>query len=370
MTKSDVSELKKLIDPDIEDCSINNILTIVVDEQKCLYQNVQSWFALSDGEQAEIFGILRKVLNNQIGKKFIKYPFIFDEAGESPMQNLLIELRDTRMEDEKVNERYIQKAITNIAYNSAYTLFTANITINFYNKTSKKKQEETLLLTAVCPIKKKSYGLMYDVENNLIFKKSKIDDILDKTYDGFLFPIYEEQEADVNHIMYYTASSVNQNVSFVKDFLQCNFFLSAERQKAYFWSIMSASCGDILDFQTVFNINQAIHQSAEKAARYSAVKELDCYDLITILDECKIPKEKIEVFTRQYEEKLGSCRTTLMAANISDKRINIKTDKNTITLDSNYASAYMNVQEINGQKCLVLPLNSKDIEIVGIQTTV
>lgn len=356
MNKKDLNCLKKILSACNDSVTVNNILTAVINHDKTIYMDVRSWFSYSESEQNEIIEIIKKTLTGKPGKIITEYEF---STEPSEAQELLLNVMSSRFEEDDVNTTFVETVKNKVEFGGTYTMFSVNFTVTFYDKESDCNEDITFIATAFCPVKLRADGFIYNDVDNIVEKKPTTDRILEKATDGFLFPTESDYVQDVNHVMYY---SKKPNVSIVENLLGCKYAISAERQRVNFWGITAKVLGDKLNFEMIISINE-IFVSLSKAS--DEVRTLDCADLQNILKKCGVESDDLDNFGMLYEKIMGSRHACLAAVNICDEKVGIKADSINVSLNCKRDSY---IKKVDGQKCLVIPLKSNDISVMGIQT--
>ena len=370
MNKKDINLLKKMIDSDNGLFSINKILTAVINNGEVMYQKAGSWIDRPQNETDEILNIIKKTLSGKLGKAITEYQFETKGSETNEMQQFLYELKNSRFNDEDMNSEFVSKIADNVIYEGPYSIFSVNFTITIIDKKSDEQNDLTFIVTAFCPITLRIDGFIYNDVDNLIEKRASNDKILDKASDGFLFPTMADTEQDVNHVMYYTKKANAPTVSIIENLLGCKYVMSAERQKVNFWGITAKLLEKDLTFDMIININEKLSNIVESSKAMSEAREIDCSDMERILRNCGVSDEKLKDLRNLYEKTVGSTHTTFIASNLCDEKVGIKTDNTNINIDYKKASSHLNVQMINGQKCLVIPIDSPDVSVLGIETQI
>ncbi|MCR5021307.1 DUF4317 family protein, partial [Ruminococcus sp.] len=93
-------------------------------------------------------------------------------------------------------------------------------------------------------------------------------------------------------------------------------------------------------------------------------------DIQHILEKCDVPKDKLDDFGKIYDKVMSSRYSSFIAANVCDEKVNIKFGNSSLKIDYKKAATALDVQMVNGRKCLVFPLDSAEISVLGIDTSV
>lgn len=366
MNKKDISFLKKMIDDDNGYFTANNVLTAVINQGEILYENVRHWINYDESESNEILSIIKKTLSGKLGKIVTEYEF--SKEADNKAQDLLIRLKESNFSDKSINKEFLDTMMQNVTYVGAYAVFVVNFTIAFYDKKTENSDEITFIAAALCPITLRQDGFIYNDLENIIEKKSASERILEKTSDGFLFPTESDGIADVNHVMYYNRKASAPNLSIIEKLLGCKYVMSAERQRVNFWGMTAKILEDDLTVDMITNINEKLSNLVASSAQMSEAREIDCADMQTLLEKCGVSHDKLDTLGAVYEKTMGSRHVTMIASNLCDDKVNIKAGNTNINMDYRKTRTHLNVEMVNGRKCIVIPLDSSEVSVLGIDT--
>lgn len=367
MNKTDISLLKKNLDDDNERLTVNGVLTSVIHNGELLYKDTREWFSYSQPECEEILTILRKTLSGKLGKCVNEYEFDFD-GEDHEMQQFLIELNKSKFSDEELNDKFIEKVADTVTINGAYSLFCISYTISTFDKHSEENVDLSFIAAAICPIKLRVDGLIYNDLENIIEKRNQNDRVLDKPCDGFLFPTVSDVEQDVNHALYYTKNANSPNLTIVQELLGLKYTLTAERQRVNFWGMTAKLLEDDLTYDKVISINERLSDLA--AASGSEPREIDCADMQDILSRSGVSDETLDKLGHIYEEVMGSRKIVMIASNLCDDKVGIKNGNTSINIDYKRAASHIDVRMLDGRKCIVIPVDTSDLSVLGIDTKI
>lgn len=355
-----------MIDDDKGFFTANKVMTVVINHGEIFYNDVRSWLDYSFSEQVEILSIIKKTISGKLGKIVTEYEFTKEEGNMA--QDLLIRLKDSKFEDDELNIEFLDSVLNNVKYTGAYTLFVLNFTITFLNKKTDETEDITFLAGAFCPITLRNDGFVYNDIKKIIEKKIDSDRVLEKATDGFLFPTESDAEMDVNHVMYYNKKANTPNLSIIEDLLNCKYVMSAERQRINFWATAAKVLGDDLTYEMILKINAQLSDIVASSAAMSEAREIDCSDMQSIFEKCGVEEEALDRLGTVYEKLMGSRHVTMIASNLCDEKVNIKAGNTSINMEYRTAISKLSTEVVNGKKCLVIPLDSSDISVLGIET--
>lgn len=374
MNKKEIGEIKRNLDKDSGFFTINHIVTACVDPEKkikCLSN--QRSDLIAEDESELIVAYLKKILSGSIGKNLLEYHFPKDAYLEGGSQLFMNEVLRSKLTDDEIVKKYIDRIAEKMEYVSTYTVFVAHCTYAVINKNRNLEKDlesdsnYNFLLTAVCPVNLRIDGLIYDEESNSIAKKDTADRIVDPPSDGFLFPLFSDRQSDINGVLYYTKNAKKPNSSIVEELLGCEYSMSGISEKATFQAIMNNVCGEELDLKVINNVNDKIQDIIDKSAHETDIPTVNSKDISAILWESGISQQRLENLPKVYEAALGEKELT--CANLVDKRTVLTVAGVTVNV-SKEGMQKVRTQTVGGKKCLVIELEEDKLEVNGIETAV
>lgn len=375
MNKKEINEIKKNLDKDSGFFTINHVVTACVDAEKkikCMTNQMNNLIAEDESEL--IVAYLKKILSGSIGKNLLEYHFPNDAYLEGGAQLFMNEVLRSKLTDEELVQKYIDRIIEKMEYLSTYTIFTAHCTYAVKNKNKNLDDDiggdsdtnYNFIITAICPVNLRIDGLIYDEQANSIAKKETADRIVDPPTDGFLFPLFSDRQADINGVLYYTKNAKKPNSSIVEELLGCEYSMSGVSEKATFHAIMNNVCGDELDLKVINTVNSKIQDIIDRNAHETEIPTVNSKDISNILWESGISQQKLEHLPKVYETALGEKELT--CANLVDKKTVLTVPGVTVNISKD-GMERVRTQTVGGRKCLVIELDEDKMSVNGLETT-
>ncbi len=375
MNKKEINEIKKNLDKDSGFFTINHVVTACVDAEKkikCMTNQMNNLIAEDESEL--IVAYLKKILSGSIGKNLLEYHFPNDAYLEGGAQLFMNEVLRSKLTDEELVQKYIDRIIERMEYLSTYTIFTAHCTYAVKNKNKNLDDDiggdsdtnYNFIITAICPVNLRIDGLIYDEQANSIAKKETADRIVDPPTDGFLFPLFSDRQSDINGVLYYTKNAKKPNSSIVEELLGCEYSMSGVSEKATFHAIMNNVCGDELDLKVINTVNSKIQDIIDRNAHETEIPTVNSKDISNILWESGISQQKLEHLPKVYETALGEKELT--CANLVDKKTVLTVPGVTVNISKD-GMERVRTQTVGGRKCLVIELDEDKMSVNGLETT-
>ena len=157
MTKKDVLELKRRFTKN--DCTFTKLCGCYVDGQKNIVVNIQETFLnLKDEEFFKYLEIAKKALSGTIGNNLLELDFPTAEENAGGRQQFLMGLRESKLKNPDLLERFYQLIIDSYDYVGNYLILVFHDAYDVITRTTDNSQldesEEVYeyILCALCPV--------------------------------------------------------------------------------------------------------------------------------------------------------------------------------------------------------------------------
>ncbi|MEI3340295.1 MAG: DUF4317 domain-containing protein [Eubacterium sp.] len=369
MNKKEISEIKKLFTK--ERCCINRLCGCYVDAEKNKVLEIKEAFlSIPEEEMYKYLDIFRKSLSGTIGKNLLNMEFPLEQEMGDGTQKQLLALRDSELKDDAMLEAFYDKIIETYYHPENYLILLIHGSYDIPMRTSDGIEMEdasdyiyNFLQCCICPVKLSKAGLCYNAETNSISDRIR-DWIVDMPEQGFLFPAFNERNADVHGLLYYSKNSEELSFEIMEQLLGCVQPIPAKQQKESFQAIIEETLGEECVYDVVRNIHDNLNEMIEEQKESLEPVELDKTDVKKLLERCGAPEENLAQFEQRYDEEIGA-KMTVMANNISDTRkFEIKTPDVTVKVNPQ-RSDLVETRVIDGIPCLVIPLTD-EVEVNGV----
>ena len=369
MNKKEISEIKKLFTK--ERCCINRLCGCYVDAEKNKVLEIKEAFlSIPEEEMYKYLDIFRKSLSGTIGKNLLNMEFPLEQEMGDGTQKQLLALRDSELKDDAMLETFYDKIIETYYHPENYLILLIHGSYDIPMRTSDGIEMDdasdyiyNFLQCCICPVKLSKAGLCYNAETNSISDRIR-DWIVDMPEQGFLFPAFNERNADVHGLLYYSKNSEELSFEIMEQLLGCVQPIPAKQQKESFQAIIEETLGEECVYDVVRNIHDNLNEMIEEQKESLEPVELDKTDVKKLLERCGAPEENLAQFEQRYDEEIGA-KMTVMANNISDTRkFEIKTPDVTVKVNPQ-RSDLVETRVIDGIPCLVIPLTD-EVEVNGV----
>ena len=409
MINKEVLELKRRFKK--EACTFTRMCGCYVDAEKHKVTDLKETFLnLEDEEFHKYLEIAKKTLSGKLGNNLLQLDFPTEEEMGG-RQQFLMGLRDSKLKNDSLLERFYEMVIENYGYVGNYLILIFHDAYDVMTRTSDNnnldESEEVFeyLLCAICPVALSKPGLGYREEENRIGPRIR-DWVVGAPDSGFLFPAFNDRSADIHSLLFYTRNAKEPHVEFVEGGLGCVSKKTATEQKNAFHGIIKRACGEdskeseeiLLGIQE--NLNEMVEEHGDEGEPFLLSQET----VTKLLADSGVPRDQAEQIERAYTEEFS--QEPPAAENLIDqnaleanekKREEQELKRQVETLsqrlqekeliteeESETAKTYdvilrvkpekvnqIKSETINGQRCLVIPMaEDEHVNVNGVNTSV
>ena len=314
MNKKEVLELKRRFKKDA--ATFTQLVGCYVD---CNHNKVckfgGKFLTLEEDEYYKYLEIANKVLSGTLGNNLLNLDFPREEEEVGGRQQILMALRDSKLEDETLLDTYYDLVIDTydeagnyliLLYLDSYDVMTRtkdNINVD------ESEEVYTYLLAAICPVSLSKPGLGYLESEQRIGPRVR-DWVVGAPDTGFLFPAFNDRSTDIHSTLFYTKNTKEPHSEFMANGLGCGVERTATEQKMAFHSIVRNVLGAedestediLLDIQQ--NLSEAVDDFVETHDD-DAVFILDKDTINKVLTDSNVSEEKANRIEKGVDEAFG-----------------------------------------------------------------
>lgn len=410
MDKKGVAELKRRFTK--ENCTFTRLCGCYVDAGKNKVVDLSETFLnLEDEEFYKYLEIAKKTLSGTIGNNLLELNFPLDEEAAGGRQQFLLGLRESKLKNPELLERFYDMVIESYDYAGNYLILLFHDAYDVMTKTTDNnaldESEEVFeyLLCAICPVQLSKPGLGYREDENRIGPRIR-DWVVSVPDSGFLFPAFTDRSTDIHSLMFYTKDTKAPHAEFMELGLGCGARRTATEQKMTFHSIVKQAYGDDVEKsgEVLMEIQQNLNDLVEEKAELEEDPVILTPELLTnVMEESGVALEKAEKIGKTCAEEFAEeaplaenvVDSKALAANeqiqkekelvaqvevlqqqLKEKQIEEEADEVVKTYDvvlrvKPEKVSQIKSEVINGQKCLVIPMaEDEHANVNGVNTTV
>lgn len=428
MNKKEVLELKRRFKK--EAATFTRVCGCYVDgnhNKVCKFGN--TFLNLEEDEFYKYLEIANKALSGTIGNNLLELKFPIEEEEVGGRQHILMALRASKLEDENLLDTFYDLVIDTydhagnyliVLFHDAYDVMTRT---KDNNNLDESEEVYEYLICAICPVDLSKPGLGFLEDEHRIGPRVR-DWVVGAVDTAFLFPAFNDRSTDIHSTLFYTKNTKEPHSEFMANGLGCGIERTATEQKMAFHSIVRNVLGAedehtddvLLDLQQ--NLSDMIDEYAETHDDDEDVFLLDKEVVTKLLADSEISEEKAAKIEKSVDEAFGEkppaaenvidskalvqnelrvekmaledqVGTLTVQLNEKDEALAERTSQliekqeeidNYIAETKTYdvvlrvkpeKASQIKSQVINGQKCLVIPMNEDEYATInGVNTTV
>ncbi len=374
MTEKEIAEIRRRIN--IDKCSITNIRGCYVGEKGEIISDFDQFLGtVPKSEAEELLKIMKKTLSGQPQKNLIGIEFTNDQVVDSDEHRLLMTLRDTELgDDEAVNELF-KKIIAGVSMEGKYIIL---LTLDKYDVPVYTKDDVKLedcenifryLLCSICPVKLTKPALGYEISEQS-FKNIKTDWAIGNPETGFMFPAFDDRQANIYEALYYVKDSSARYDELVESIFGAEIPMPADEQKEVFSAIIQETVSEDCDYTVMQNVHNQISQIVEEYKNHKDEPPVTISKktVTDVFSYCGVPTERIENFKSEYDRTFGE-NARISPKNVVDvKKFEVKTPDVTIKVNPERADL-VKTRIIDGQKYIMIRAEG-EVEVNGVNINI
>lgn len=305
MDQKAVLELKKRISK--EECSFTRIAACYVDSSKSTVTTInQRFLNLPEEELFKYIEIMKKVLDMKVKEKFLTL-----DIEKQSVQQSLIALTNNRLISDEMLESFYERVIDEYDYVGNYLIILVHdvydVPKRSYAGDDQEESEETYeyIIGAICPVNMSKAGLGYNFKENTI--KSRVRDwIVSDPEVGFIYPAFEDRNAERDKIGYYTKNGKEPYHEVITSVLGCKDQYTSVEYKCEFERSILRACGSEEQTESYLcNINYELSILMEEQGEDE--QRITAEDMGNILTNADIPADYIAKIVKDYERLPEEC---------------------------------------------------------------
>lgn len=420
MNKKDISELKRRLTKN--NCTFTRVCGCYVDaDRKKITKIGETFLNLEDEEFFKYLDIAKKVFSGTIGNNILELEFPLAEETAGGRQQFLMGLRESKLKNDELLDTFYDHVIANYDYVGNYLILIFHDAYDVITKTTDNdaldESEEVYeyVLCAICPVNLTKPGLGYLADDNRIGPRIR-DWVVNMPDTGFVFPAFTDRSSDIHSVMFYTRDTKTPHSEFMENGLGCNPRLTATEKKLTFQEIVRDVIGEEDDtsdalymdiHENIFDridlpveedaepipvimtpsiIEEILTESGADEEQTAAIKKnyetaFSSDDLPTAdyLADPKVVeanvrrKDRLELVgqVENLKQQLEATRSLPVSENETDEEIPAVKTYDVILRVKPEKAAQIHSEMINGQKCLVIPMEENEYAAInGVNTII
>ncbi|AHF05984.1 DUF4317 domain-containing protein [Desulfitobacterium metallireducens] len=346
MNKNDVASIRKEFKLENTKLKIRDVVSIYVKgETKQIIGTEKEYFDMMDTEKQELYiKNFKKLLTGQLDSKVFELEFSDNKLGQNPTQRALI---DTLQSSDFIEqaEEIAHKITDKCDYKSDFMI--SFLRGEVYKPMKKEKGEDEsgmddevfsfeFFMGSVNPVTIPKTELKFDFEGKAFIADIPMDVIINLTapLDGFMFPSWDDNSADVNKVVYYSNKANTPNMEFLSKVLECDIQATAQTEKAQFLEIVQEVAGKEIEPEKIASIYESVNYilTRNEEEESSEIASIGMKDMEKILQASGV--ENTQGLETAFMKITGTDKHEFKAANIVPNFAgkSIKIENNTVSI--------------------------------------
>lgn len=344
----------------------------VNDNKEIIAEYRSSTGIMSENEADKYFAILRKVLSGSVGKNLIDLTFQTSQVAGSPEHELLMKLRESKLQDEELRGELYQKIIDHLALEGNYLILLGcdSYDVPFKSKDDSLQNDSSdetfsYLICAICPVKQTKPNLHY-VPEEKTFHDGAMNQPVSAPELGFLFPAFDNRSTNIYNALYYTHNTKENQEALIEAVFNTPVPKPAAEQKKCFEALLTNALGDECNLDVVQTVHEQLCERMElhKESKVPDPLLIDKEILKDVLTSCGVSEAGVSKFSVQYDEAFGF-EAELHPKNIIDsKHFEIHTPDIAIKIDPTRTDL-VETRVIGGVKYILINAD-ENVEVNGV----
>lgn len=357
---------------------IREILNVYVQKESGeIYHSVISPFEMLDQESQELFLMnFKKVLTGQLDAKLFELKFKRDV--EDSTQIILFDGLQAATTDDWIDSMH-----QIVGKMFAHTVYEFDTVVTFirgeYRKATKKRDQESeeggddevysneFILCSLNKTDQPKRALVFDYVEREFRSNNAFDPIINlaSPMTGFLFPAFNDNAADVNHILYCAGKANQPDETFMEEVLNCEEIITALEEKDSFEIILNKVIGDKVESHVISNVYEEIDRVVQesKENEESEAPMLDSRDIERILTVSGVENVDTAKVEHAFKAILDDEKHELKASSLLPKTIKIETKVANLSLSPTDLKHVKYIM-FQGKRCLMLEID-EDVVVEG-----
>ena len=375
MNDKEISEIRRHLRRDrsnitaLYGCYVN-------DNKEIITEFRQSTGIMPENESDKYFALLRRTLSGAIGKNLIDITFKTSQVADSPEHKLLMDLRESKCNDEEKRQEFYKKIIDTVVMEGNYLILLGcdSYDVPFKSKDDsfqKDQSEETYtyILCTICPVKETKANLHYVPEEKL-FHDGAMNQMVSAPALGFLFPAFDDRSTNIYNALYYTHDIKNSQDALIEAIFNTPVPKPAAEQKKSFEALLTTSLGDECSLDVVQTVHDQLCQRIElhKESKVPEPLMISKEDVKEVLTSCGVSEEHVAKFSVDYDEVFGFEADLHPKNIIDDKHFELKTPDVVIKVDPTRIDL-LETRVIGGVKYIIICADEY-VEVNGVSINI
>jgi len=371
MNEKEIGEIRRRVRRDRS--NMTSVYGCYVNAQKEIISSFKmSTGMMPENEAEKYFGLMKRALSGTVGKNLIDLTFRTAQVADSPEHRFLMQLRETRLQDDALRMEFYKKIMENVSFEENYLILVGcdSYDVPFKSKDGDTQQDAseevyTYLLCAVCPVKQTKPSLRYIAEEKE-FHDGGIAQVVSAPELGFLFPAFDNRATNIYNALFYARDSKQSYQNVIDVLFNVQAPKPAAEQKKSFEALLTTALDDECSLEVVQTVHDQLRQCIDmhKESKVADPLLISKEQVKTALKTCGVSDDHMSKFSVDFDEAFGFEAELHPKNTIDNKRFEIKTPDVSIKVNPE-RSDLIETRIIGGVKYILICAD-ENVEVNGV----
>lgn len=371
MNEKEIGEIRRRVRR--ERSNMTSIYGCYVNTQKeIIAEFKQSIGMMPENESEKYFALLKRTLSGGIGKNLLDITFRTSQVADSPEHKLLMDLRESRLENKDARFALYRKIIDSASMQENYLIL---LGIESYDVPFKSKDDTTqedasgevftYFLCAICPVKEAKSNLRYVAENKE-FHDGGLAQVVAAPEMGFMFPTFDGRATNIYNALFYTHSPKAAHEELIESIFAVKAPKCAADQKKSFDAVLTTALGEDCSMDVVQIVHDNLYQSIQmhKESKVADPLLIGKSEIGHVLQECAVEEKSMAKFNVAFDEAFGHDAQLHPKNLINNNKLEITTPDVVIKVNPE-RSDLVETRVIGGVKYILICAD-ENVEVNGV----
>ncbi len=373
MTEKNLREIKRRFRP--EKSNIPRIVGAFVNGNGQIISRISQSLGLEESSVNEmLLGTMKKTLSGSIGTTLTEIDFSTKEVSEGEKHSLLMELRKTNLKDSDALEKFYSRVISSVKFEGNYVILLANdiYDVPSYGSDDGGFSSDTqfsYIICAICPLKDTPEALSFR-ESDSLFHTATTLALLSSPEIGFMFPLFDDRQANIYGALYYSRSATEAHPEFCESIFGKNAPMPRNIQKTTFAEVLSDTIGDECDIHLVRSVQAQVNEmiEAHKEAKDDEPLVITKTSAKELLANSGVAEEAVEKFGEAFDESFGKNAALTPKNIVKTNSFDIEMPEVKIKISAEVRDN-VKTETISGEKYIMIKVTGP-VEINGVSINI
>ncbi len=371
MNEKEIGEIRRRIRRDrsnmtaLYGCYVNTQKEIIAEFK-------QSIGMMPENESEKYFALFKRTLSGGLGKNLLDITFRTSQVAGSPEHKLLMDLRDSKLENKDSRHVLYRNIIDNVSLQENYLILLGqeSYDVPFKSKDDSVQADAsgevfTYFICAICPVKEAKANLRYVAENKE-FHDGGLAQVVSAPEIGFMFPAFDGRATNIYNALFYTHSPKLGHEELIENLFGVKAPKCAADQKKSFDAVLMTALEDRCSMEVVQSVHDNLHQSIQmhKESKVADPLLIGKEEISAALQECAIDEKARAKFNVAFDEAFGHDAQLHPKNLINNNKLEIKTPDVVIKVNPD-RSDLVETRIIGGVKYILICAD-ENVEVNGV----